>query len=75
MISDVQERLCNFAVKEHFDILHFIIYIHRNPKVIAFIFQNISNNHDKNCRASDKNAQHLARLFLLKQKVTLITFL
>ena len=75
MISDVQEGLCNFALKEYFDMLHFIIYIHRNPKILAFIFQNISNNHDQNCRTLVKNIQHLARLILLKQKVTLITLL
>ena len=75
MISDIQEGLYNFALKEYFDMLHFIIYIHRNPKILTFIFQNISNNHDQNCRTSVKNVQHLARLFLLKQKLTLITLL
>ena len=30
---------------------------------------------DQNCRTSVKNVQHLARLFLLKQKATLITLL
>ena len=75
MISDVQEGLCNFALKEYFDMLYFIIHIYRTPKILAFIFQNISNNHDQNCRTSVKNVQHLARLFLLKQKLTLITLL
>ena len=55
MISDVQEGLCNFALKEYFDMLHFIIYIHRNPKILAFIFQNISNNHGQSCPTSVKN--------------------
>ena len=75
MISDVQEGLCNFVLKEYFHMLYFIIYIHRNPKILAFIFQNISNNYDQNCRTSVKNIQHLARLALLKQNVTLITLL
>ena len=75
MISGVQEGLCNFTWKEYFDILHFIICIHRNSKILAFIFQNISNNHDQNCGTSVKNVQHLAKLVLLKQKVTLITLL
>ena len=75
MISDIQEGLCNFALKEYFDMLHFNFYICRNPKIIAFIFQNISNNQDQICRTSVKNVEHLARLVLLKQKVTLITLL
>ena len=75
MISNVQEELYNFTLKEYFETLHFIIYIHRNQKILAFIFQNISNNYDQNCRTSVKNIKHLARLVLSKQKVTLITLL
>ena len=36
-ILDVQEGLCNFALKAYFDMLHFIIYIHRNPEILVFI--------------------------------------
>ena len=47
--------------------LPFIIYIHKNPKILVFI----SNNHDQNCQTSVKNVQ----LFLSKQIVTLIILL
>ena len=63
-ILDVQEGLCNFALKTYFDILHFIIYIHRNPEIVVFISQIITI---KIVRSQLKNAQHLARLFLSKQ--------
>ena len=75
MISDVQEGLCNFALKEYFDMLYFIIYIFRNPKVLVFIIQIISNNQDQKCRTSVKNVEHLGGLVLSNQKVTLITLL
>ena len=63
-ISDVQERLCNLALKTYFDMLHFIIYIHRNPEILVFISQIIAI---QIVRSQLKNAQHLLRLFLSKQ--------
>ena len=41
-MSYVQERLCYFALKAYFDMLHFVIYIHRNPKILVFISQIIT---------------------------------
>ena len=41
-MSYVQEGLCYFALKAYFDMLHFVIYIHGNPKILVFISQIIT---------------------------------
>ena len=41
-MSYVQEGLCYFALKAYFDMLHLVIYIHGNPKILVFISQIIT---------------------------------